>query len=170
MIQNINQFIEVVFKSKSFDANKYSELTKAIGIPLVKYNTNDKTARNRDQVNVLKERILKQFWNLLNEENGITILKTGKQQYKFCVCKGNNPMIVKSLLKSRPWWNHAERTDENLNLLWTQWCSRKFVKALSMSTSKDIEVNPSDIKICNHLERHYNLSNKKEMFINMKEY
>ncbi len=91
-------------------------------------------------------------------------------------------MLVKSVLKRRPWWNYADKNDESLNLLWTQWCRQKFVKALGCAAPKETTAAmapasetekvwvPTTLRMCNHLERHYHLSNKKAMFINLVRY
>eukprot|EP01022_Parablepharisma_sp_SALTPOND_P024489 TRINITY_DN542_c0_g1_i1.p1 TRINITY_DN542_c0_g1~~TRINITY_DN542_c0_g1_i1.p1 ORF type:complete len:1002 (+),score=71.85 TRINITY_DN542_c0_g1_i1:11821-14826(+) len=178
----INKFGELTFRNKEsiFDAPKCLKLAKAIGIPLLKDSINAQTLKSRDLSHPLKERILKQFWNVLNAENRVSVTQGEKarQQYKFCVCRGNNSMLVKSILKRRFWWTYAGKKDEGLNLLWTQWCRSKFVKALpTLAPSKEksldshrIPVVPSNVKMCNHLERHYHLSNKKAMFVNMVNY
>jgi len=164
MIENINKFIEITFKNKegNYKVAKCILLANAIGIPLLRGDISDQTFKNKDNSNTLKEKILRRLWSVLNAENGVNSLVQGKQ-YKFCVCGNNNPTIIKSLLKSRGHWNYAEKSDEDLNFLWTQWANTKFIQSLPKSSS-------NKVKMCNHLERHGQLSNKKNMFINLVNY
>ena len=175
MIHIINKFNELIFKNKDgdYDMIECKKIAKILGISLNKDLMNPQTLKNRDLSYPIKDKILKQFWNLLNIQNNIVIsVPEGSHQYKFCVCQGNNHMLVKSVLKYRSWWAPTSKNDEGLNLLWTQWYRPKFIKNLpSYAQSKDItKVFPLNSKICNHLEAQYHLSNKKAMFINMKYY
>lgn len=170
MIANINKFIEATFKSKEpYNTAKCLSLSNAIGIPLLKSEINDQTFKNRETGNMLKERVLRRLWSALNAENGVAA-KQGRQ-YKFCVCGGNNPGIVKALLKSRSCWSQTESGDE-LNLLWTQWANAKFIQSLAKTPAdiKNAKVDGNGGRVCNHLERHGELSNKKEMLANLTRY
>ena len=43
--------------------------------------------------------------------------------------KGNNSVLVKSIIKHRPWWGVCQSEGE-ANLNWTQGKSRKFVERM----------------------------------------
>jgi len=167
-ISAINRFIEITFKNKELIYNipECSELAKEIAINLPKHCISAKTFKSKESSWGIKESILRQLWNLLNVHNDI-LISNKQTQYKYCVRKGNNYLLVKSILKSRFWWIETNKKDEELNLLWTQWYNPKFIKALP--TFKETKVAES-IKMCNHMERQYHLSNKKAMLINMKRY
>lgn len=55
-------------------------------------------------------------------------------QYKAFVGKGNNGLLIKSIIKSRPWWCIRTVTDvDNCNLIWTEWKKPKYMKILPNS-------------------------------------
>ena len=65
---------------------------------------------------------------------------------------------------------YGKKSDENLNLLWTEWTKKEFIKALPSKISTP-EIHEGDhIKMCNHMENQYHLSNKKAMFFNLTQY
>ena len=40
--------------------------------------------------------------------------------YKAYICKGNNGLLVKSILKNRPWWTFKTSNEiDGCNLVWT---------------------------------------------------
>lgn len=74
-------------------------------------------------------------------------------QYKAFVGKGNNGLLIKSILKSRPWWCIRTVTDvDNCNLIWTEWKKPKYMKLMpngkgfkKSDTLSPEEDNPSKI-------------------------
>ena len=48
---------------------------------------------------------------VINLSNKIVIYPENDVQYKAYVCKGNNGILVKSIIKSRPWWALRSATD-----------------------------------------------------------
>jgi hypothetical protein len=41
--------------------------------------------------------------------------------YVIYVGKGNNSTLIKNIVKNRPWWGVTEdRSDPNINMVWTQ--------------------------------------------------
>ena len=57
---------------------------------------------------------------LINLSNKVAIFPENDAQYKCYICKGNNGLLVKSILKNRPWWALRSASDiENCNLVWT---------------------------------------------------
>jgi len=200
IIRGINKFIELTFKNKetTYDIPRILKIAKILNIQITKDCLNSQALKSRELSYPIKEKILKRFWQVINSENNVilstnltppgaltnsspandvnTQLEKQKIQYKFCVCRGNNPLLVKSILKRRSWWIPTDRRDESLNLLWTQWCRPKFVQSLKSHLSNpEIEpgvknIYPAELKICNHLEQQFHLSNKKAMFINLTQY
>ena len=194
----INRFICMAFKNKEtvYDVDAIFKMSKAMKLPLAKKAINATTFKNRDTVYVLKEQITKYLSSIINRSNEFNIPESSAKatQFKFFVGKGNNAIMVRSILKQRWWWGYCPRNDENLNLLWTQWYKPKFIAdlpchhaepgkeepcATSEKTSllepepvagKKSKAAPGVMKISNHMERHYHLSNKKAMFINLQRY
>ena len=183
-INYINQFIALTFKSKENTINKMliCSLARALSLklPAKKDLLEIQLFKSKETAFPMKESLLRKLWNVLNIENEVTQMETPPKQYKFYACKGNNGVMVKNVLKQRWWWNSVNKDDEGINLCWTQWCKKSFVRCLPtkkhLLTSNNVypEVNtqPSNatqIKMCNHLENHFHLSNKKAMFINMQQ-
>lgn len=59
---------------------------------------------------------------IINLSNNIFISSKQDSTYKAYICKGNNGILVKTILKSRPWWALASATElQACNLVWTEW-------------------------------------------------
>ena len=176
----INQFISSTFKSKDANLNKKTVLVlcKYFGlqIPWTKGSFEPQLFKSKETAHPLKEKILKHLWNIINSENEIPNIETvvKQPQYKFYVSDGNNGMLVKSILKERWWWSYGNKKDESINLCWTQWCKKSFIQTLSMKNFQakcaENQQKKDLLKVCNHLENHFHLSNKKAMFINMQQF
>lgn len=58
-------------------------------------------------------------------------------QYRAYICKGNNGLLVKSILKSRPWWSLRSHTDiDSCNLVWTEWKKAKVIQKMRIADVK----------------------------------
>lgn len=56
----------------------------------------------------------------------------GEVQYKAYICKGNNGLLVKSIMKTRPWWSFRSSGDiDGCNLVWTEWKRNKSINQLA---------------------------------------
>jgi hypothetical protein len=52
-------------------------------------------------------------------------------QYRAYICKGNNGLLVKSILKSRPWWSLRSHSEvDSCNLVWSEWKKGKVIQTL----------------------------------------
>jgi|JI6StandDraft_1071083.scaffolds.fasta_scaffold07292_10 hypothetical protein len=71
--------------------------------------------------------------NLLVNATPPTLLPTEHSvSYKAYICRGNNGVLVKGMLKTRPWWNIVPLTEvANSNLTWTEWKRGKSFELLS---------------------------------------
>lgn len=59
--------------------------------------------------------------------------------YRAFVCKGNNGLLVRSILKNRPWWSFKAAADiDSCNLVWTEWKRNKTINLLTMRPHKAI--------------------------------
>lgn len=115
--------------------------------------------------------------------------------YKYMVGKGNNALLVRSLFKNRFWWMIADKGAdmERVNFMWTQVKNASYMDALlckfpekqsglgSKSTkapAKELPLFPADSiyakqlenKIYNKCEDNFHVSNKKALFLNMRNY
>lgn len=67
----------------------------------------------------------------INLSNKIVIYPENEMQYKAFICKGNNGILVKSIIKSRPWWSLRSYSDiDNCSLVWTEWKKTKLTNTL----------------------------------------
>ena len=107
-----------------------------------------------------------------------------KTNFKAYVCKGNNGNIIKTILKKRWWWTIVDRWDtDQCDFIWTQWFKIKVSKSIEQSTqtainnmtssqlkSKESEEGFTQSWVYGKVSQNYHLTNKKNLFINMKRY
>jgi len=58
--------------------------------------------------------------------DGVISEKESSATYKAFVGKGNNSILVKTIIKARPWWTLCQE-DTEANLSWTQSRDPKFL-------------------------------------------
>lgn len=59
---------------------------------------------------------------IINLSNNIFVTSKQDSPYRAYICKGNNGILVKTILKSRPWWTLVSAADiQTCNLVWTEW-------------------------------------------------
>ncbi len=162
----INAFTAVGFRMKSrFENNKAKSalmlsLADFLCIPISKTQLAPEVLRSREFSSGVKERLLQALYKVVNAENGIEA-KQQAQQYLCYIGKGNNSILVRTVLTQRGGWKTARKCDiPRCNFVWTQW-----KRAECFLPGKEQEW-----RVYNHLEQNQNLSNKKEMFCNMKRY
>ncbi len=134
-------------------------------------------ARNKESIIAVKEKLLRTLYSELNRENGLNsplpVSAAGSGYVKFYVGNGNNPMIVKSVLKQRWWWTAAESKDA-ANLVWTQWKKNSILDQLPCCLQKPAAKPESEtetmVRMCNHVEGNVHLGNKKGLYYNVKSY
>lgn len=62
--------------------------------------------------------------------------------YKAYICKGNNGVLVKGLLKSRPWWSVVSLAEvASANLTWTEWKRTKSFELLRSTEKSDLSAS-----------------------------
>ena len=83
----------------------------------------------------------REFLLTVNMSNGIVINpELNSNQYKAFICKGNNGILLKSIIKSRPWWCIRSISDvENCTLVWTEWKKSKLTESLPNAKKNDYE-------------------------------
>ncbi len=121
------------------------------------------------------------FNNNLLKANGITEQEITQNQslgtYKYYIGGGNNHMLVKQVFKQRTWWNQSEKESfEECNFVWTQWLKDRHIKALPPYGNQEAncqdpmeQESNSGIKIYNKIENNECLSDKKNLFFNMRD-
>ena len=196
----MNQLIAATFKTKEpvINFNLTAKLCKALDLQFSngKLILDSQFNRAKDTVHQIKERMLINLCGLINKENGLpeTISNSIKpMQSKFYIGRGNNDPLVKSVIKQRWWWSYGSKKDDSINLFWTPWSKKKITESLPpMNETKNEGVANSNkdsisksqknlyhsnqiqkkqtLRIYNHLENHFHLSNKKAMFLNMQSY
>ncbi len=84
----------------------------------------------KENIVAIKERLLRVLHAVVNKDNEFTPDPAKCSGYcKYYIGNGNNPMLVRTVLKQRWWWAAAESV-ESANLLWTQWKKAAFVESL----------------------------------------
>jgi len=134
-IKCINNFIHHAFKIKSkddYDIPTILNLGKPLGIIYNKTQIVDHNfLRSREFLSFSKEKILRYLYNAINKSNCNIEPDNSKSlapfhQNRFYVGKGNNYILVKTVIKQRWWWSMNETEDFfNVNFLWTQWRKNK---------------------------------------------
>ena len=189
-LRTINYILTAIFKTKDGILNpsgiiKYSKL---LGLSINKSKMSQDYLKSKETSNYMKEKAFWYLCNSINTENKINPPQKQVANYKFYVGKGNNSMLVRAMLKQRWWWTAIDRTEiENANLVWTQLVSKRIMAVLpsskkkgestSSSTSTTLdnehhseEKKKEDIQLANHLENHIHISNKKALFLNLRNY
>ena len=190
--RNVNQFVSLTFKHKEgpLEISKIAYLSRILGLGLPRNQIKTETFKTGESASVLKEKLLRLILLVMNQENDTKIEeeKNGKRisgyMYKFYATKGNNGIMVRSILKSRWWWNLVEKKDvEHANLLWTQLTRRRYLDLIPPKKDQG-NLNPEAAavaaeeqgegtkisRIYNHLEDNYHINNKKAIFLNLKKY
>lgn len=151
-IKSINKFISHAFKIKGrfrcfyLDKEKYDVAAilnagKPLGIVFSKSQIIDiNFLRSRDFLSFCKEKILRYLYTEINKSNGDIKPDDSKvispfHMNRFYIGRGNNYMIVRSVIKQRWWWAMNDREDfYEVNFLWTQWRKNKHLCILDTKT------------------------------------
>lgn len=165
----VNRFILLTFRNKdtAYDAESILKLAKTMKLALVRKNISPTAFKEREFAYSLREQLNKYMGAIINKCNEYVPQEQGGKgsQCKFFIAKGNNGLMVRDIVKQRWWWNYGKKADANL--LWTEWCKNKTIGELP---SFGCVGEKGNAKVTNHFERHYHLSNKKAMFVNVQRY
>lgn len=96
--------------------------------------------KDREWMAKCREQIVKIFYCMINESNGVLVKRPSDiyLTYKYCIGKGNNAELVKQVLGSRWWWTRVpEEEKQSAHFIWTQWTEKALIK--SIPCSSDIE-------------------------------
>jgi hypothetical protein len=145
-IKTINNFISHAFKIKGkddYDVSTIINLGKQLGIVYPKTQIFDiNFLRSREFLSFSKEKILRYLYNAINKSNGDNLPDNSKSlapfhQNRFYVGRGNNSILVRSVIKQRWWWSMNEKENfMNSNFVWTQWRKNKHLAILN--TTKQV--------------------------------
>jgi hypothetical protein len=87
---------------------------------------------------------------------------------KYYIGPGNNYQVVRQAIKSRYWWTPAPTEDfTEANFIWTSWKRDKHIDFLKQKGSNEID---QPLNIYGRMDNNKQLTNKKGVFINMREY
>ncbi len=137
--------------------------------------------RSREMINEIKETMLRLVLETLSRENAMVPQPKEKkpEQAKCFVGLGNNPGLVKAVMKERWWWS-VTTEEEEASVLWTQWRKMSFIRRLEKMKGPGQKKNPQEsegdeeipcgLRLCNHLEGNYCMGNKKGLYYCMKKY
>ena len=183
LISCINEFTSLIFRNRdgNFNTTLINHLYKRMGLSFQKSHLSFEMLKNKEYLNTLKEKLLRSLYSTINRENGVVIpLRSFSNAiYKYCISSGNNAPLVRQIFKNRWWWINIDYNDFlSSNLMWTQWKKEEYIEKLPLDYSKQFlmkpnglrELNPCEIKICNHMEFNYVLGNKKCLYYNIKSY
>lgn len=103
---------------------------------------------------------------------------SGVLYHRFYVGWGNNDAIVRNILKQRPWWQQVASEDfDEVSFLWTQWKKQSHIDFLAgaesdqaFKTGKRSNAEETGLKIYNRMEQNKQLTNKKGVFLNMRDF
>ncbi|CAD8044235.1 unnamed protein product [Paramecium primaurelia] len=135
------------------------------------------------------------FATIVSYSNLLMIIPQEKIVYKAFITKGNNGQLVRQLIKSRSWWILIDSPSNDMNLYWTQLRKQGFYKDLITITGNQSTftkaqkkqvydkfklkleeekysnfVSSNILRVHNHLEGNFQISNKKALYYNMKSY
>ena len=98
--------------------------------------------------------------------NDIKSSQFSKNKFKGYVTTQNHGILVRSVLKRRNWWNIVKfKSFENCDFIWTQWLKREVIEEVPAYNEP---FSIADFKMYNRIEFNHHLSNKKNLFLNMK--
>jgi len=73
--------------------------------------------------------LMNEFMFTINLSNGLVVNNKREATYRAFIDKGNNGMLLKSVVKRRWWWHLVDDVAE-CNLLWTEWNTKDFTDRL----------------------------------------
>ena len=80
----------------------------------IKFKDNQETKKN---IGIIQ---LREFLLTVNSSNCQYVVPPSEGGYRAFIGKGNNGLLVKSLVKTRPWWSLKPYSEiESCNLVWT---------------------------------------------------
>ncbi|CDW81168.1 tubulin-tyrosine ligase family protein [Stylonychia lemnae] len=182
-IRQMSLMSNLMFKTKEYgqlQSEIFNRCQRFFGIVVPKQYRNDLIAmmKNKEFLTHVKERMHVVLFNCINKVNGIQDQQQVSQP-KYVIGNGNNSLLVKSVFKSRQWWVQNEKEEFNeSHFIWTQWLKERHIQSLPTTSKKMEASNQQDpqeenlfaTKIYNKMQSNHNLSDKKHLFQNMREY
>eukprot|EP01022_Parablepharisma_sp_SALTPOND_P009352 TRINITY_DN1388_c0_g1_i1.p1 TRINITY_DN1388_c0_g1~~TRINITY_DN1388_c0_g1_i1.p1 ORF type:complete len:898 (+),score=49.97 TRINITY_DN1388_c0_g1_i1:2615-5308(+) len=172
-IKLINELSTALFHHKDgdMDRRRILNLCRKLGngttILTISQLNNADYLKSKENVCAIKEKLLKMLYATINHENNVVTGPTPGYS-RFYIGGGNNPMLVKSVLKQRWWWTSTD-VKEAANLAWTQWRKNNILPSLPCTHDR-YDCTHEKIQMCNHVEGNVCLGNKKALFYNLKSY
>lgn len=117
---------------EEYDVSTILSLGKWLGIVFPKSQIIDfNFLRSREFLSFSKEKILRFLFSAINKSNGEvepdnTKVVSPFHMNRFYIGRGNNYMLVRSVIKQRWWWSMNDSENfYKVNFLWTQWRKNK---------------------------------------------
>lgn len=143
----INAFFSLTFKNKDSpesDLELILALGNVLGIMISKQNISTMALKNKSFQIYVKDRLTQLLHSVINSENNVKILKF-ENSYKSYIEKGNNGMLVRSVLKQRWWWTSVKKKEiANSHLIWTQWRKNNIYSMLSEQNKPSLKDGEGD--------------------------
>ncbi len=167
LIKQLNRFAALTHNKDQLcpDLKAVKQICAKLGIGRKLKVTAD-SLRSRESLGEIKEALLRILLSTLNRENDLSDPLPAQTPCCF-VGLGNNPGLVKSVMKERWWWGFTNEPGDS-TVLWTQWRKMSFIRQLKKLGKGRPE--ETELMLCNHLEGNYCLGNKKGLFYCMKKY
>lgn len=138
------------------------ELDQLIQEEAVRRDEEELEPMTKDDRQKLKDRLVKEKERLNEKEKLLQITQ------KYYIGPGNNHQVVKNVIKQRYWWTQAPSEDfQDANFIWTSWKRDKHIEYLKQKGQNELDV---PIKMYGRLNNNKHLSNKKGIFVNMRDY
>ena len=155
--------------NSSIDANKNKPVIKLPFLVNIKSRYNNYNKQNNKKISTNKSLVLSEKENLKIFKKSRSTYKTEKitkkkeKKYYYLIIPGNNGKLVEKCLLTRPNWEKIEDPSNlgSCNLIWTP---------LSQEINFSLHGETSLSQIINHFECHNEISNKKNLFVNLIRY
>ena len=160
-------------KLNSSNDNNDNKNKPVIKLPFL---ANIKSRYNNYNEDKNKKELLNKILVLPEEENNIKIIKKSKSSYRldknikikpkkyyYLILPGNNSKLIEKCILTRPNWEKISDPSNlsSCNLIWT---------ALSQEINFTLHGETSLSQIINHFECHNEISNKRNLFVNLLRY
>ncbi len=181
-IRLINAFMALTMRARRSSSADNSALAMRIsvffglGTGKDQLNTTIASRAGKDFISLsARDRLTRILGTVISAENGLRVAPHKSllgPLYRAYVGPGNNAPLIRAVLKQRPWWMIAKKRDtKDCQLVWSPWRRNRFYEVLRVQDCPAAAtVNSAGIKVYNHLQENHCLSDKKEMYYNLRQY
>ena len=132
-------------QSKLVQSNKPNLSKKNISSSANNKGSNEQRTRDLDPLSQAKLSSYKDWMFKINFSFNVIVKPPSTSPnfvpYKYFIGKGNNTLLLKTLMKQRWWWAPVEsQEDTNVNFIWTQWKQNPFLALLKQRRKTPFEI------------------------------